>query len=648
MAAYQDLLKDTSISLDNGNYFLITITDLDLNQSYPLQFRWKYKDGTYGLWSGSKTIVTPGETLPGRPNLATSDLVGGKGFISVTWNGNDSAGKPITNIDRVDIYIDGGVFDATKPAASFKAAGTQTIAAAAGQYAVTLYAVTNYGGVSPVSLSRIVKVLPTTQEIINPENPSAPKATAGLASVIVEWDGKKNNGDGTFVNFSAGSFAGAKVFIGTTSDFTPSDNNWVNTLNFANGVNKVSIGVGTVINKTDNIKLQYGVPYYVKIDTVNADNTANGHPVSAIGNPVTVDKLPASEIKTGFLSADAQILAGISGGARVELSGSTTPFVIYGSGSQELLKFTSSPTPSLIVNGGGTFTGSLSIGSSNDIFKAEPLTGIWLGNEKFDDANFSVSKTGYLTAKAGVIAGWSLNGNSLQNSLGTFQIDSSNSRIILGSPDYSHITISPSSITHYDGPGAPSNKFTLTTSNGNLKLSGEITGSKIYGSTITSASSDSGRKIVLDPTTNSLSFYNEGTHGVAHIVPMGTSGSQYQGIIIHSGDTAVNVGSSLPLNSFPLIAMNRLTVSDNTGNITFKVAQYNGLSVTSIDYLGELYTGISISGSTIVDDNISWDSVRPIAALSATYVGSSSPTAASMNSQSKLNGSEGLIALVYS
>jgi hypothetical protein len=512
MAEYQDLLKDTSMSVDSGNYFLITITDLDLNQSYPLQFRWKYKNGTYGLWGATKLITTPGETLPGRPNLATSDLVGGKGFISVTWNGNDSAGKPITNIDRVDIYIDGGVFNATKPAASFKAAGTQTIAAAAGQYAVTLYAVTNYGGISPVSLSRTVKVLPVTQEIISPENPSAPKATAGLASVIVEWDGKKNNGDGTFVNFSAGSFAGAKVFIGTASDFTPSDNNWVHTLNFANGVNKVSIGVGTVINKTDNIKLEYGVPYYVKIDTVNADNTANGHPVSAVGNPVTVDKLPASEIKTGFLSADAQILAGISGGARVELSGSTTPFVIYGSGSQELLKFTSSPTPSLIVNGGGTFTGNLSIGVLDDIFKAEPATGIWLGNALFDNANFSVSKTGYLTAKAGVIAGWSLNGNSLQNSLGTFQIDSGNSRIILGDPDSNHIALSPTQIAHYNGSGAPSGKFTLSTSSqGNLTLSGNINGSNITGSSFSNIKNGTGVLITSTGTLDQVLFQSEGS-----------------------------------------------------------------------------------------------------------------------------------------
>jgi hypothetical protein len=44
--AYEDLLKDTSESKDDGNYFLVTITDLDLSTQYPIQFRWKKKNGT--------------------------------------------------------------------------------------------------------------------------------------------------------------------------------------------------------------------------------------------------------------------------------------------------------------------------------------------------------------------------------------------------------------------------------------------------------------------------------------------------------------------------------------------------------------------------------------------------------------------------
>jgi len=485
MAAYQDLLKDNSVAVENGNYFIVTVTDLDLNENYPIQFRWKYQDGTFGLWSASKLLTTIGETLPGSPNLSLTDVVGDDGFIKITWNGNDKSGKPITNIDRIDIFIDGSPFDATKAAASFKVAGTQTIAAPAGDYLVALYAISNYGSKSAVSDARLVTVYKSGQSAINPEDPSAPEVTAGLASVIVEWDGKKNDGEGGTENFTSGSFAGAKVFIGTTADFVTSDNNWVHTLNFANGSNKVSIGVGTVINKSTGATLQYGVPYYVKIDTINSNNLANGQPVSASGNPITVDMLPASEIKTGFLDADAYIKAGASGGARVEIGGSDTPLVIYGTdGTTELLKFNGGSTGTLVIKGSGTFTGNLSIGTGDTVFKAEPATGIWLGDADYADADFRVATNGVMRAKAGTVGGWTLAESYLQNSLGTLKINSGDSpSIYLGPASGSHIRLTPDSISHYNG-GNTSGKFTLQ--NGNISILGDITaGSNITGSTIT-------------------------------------------------------------------------------------------------------------------------------------------------------------------
>lgn len=484
---YQDLLKDNSVAVENGNYFIVTVTDLELNENYPIQFRWKYQDGTYGLWSVSKLLTTPGETLPGSPNLSLTDVVGDDGFIKITWNGNDKSGKPITNIDRVDIFIDGAPFDGTKAAGSFKVAGTQTITAPAGQYAVALYAISNYGSKSAVSDARDVTVFKSGQSVINPEDPYAPTVDAGLASIIVEWNGKKSDGEGGYEDFTSGSFAGAKVFVGTTSTFEPSDNNWVHTLNFANGTNKVSIGVGTVIDKLLSTKLEYGTPYYIKIDTVNANGVANGYPVSALGNPVVVSKLPASEISTGILTADNSITAGVEGGQRVVISGSSAPFIIYGTdGTTKLLEYLASGTEgTLAIKGSGTFTGDLSIGTGDDIFKAVPETGIWLGKSTFSGAPFSVSKSGYLTATYGEIGGWLLGGSYLQNSLGTLKINSGDSpSIYLGSSSGAHIRLAPDSITHYNG-GSPSGKFTLTTSNGNVSLAGDITaGSTITGSTI--------------------------------------------------------------------------------------------------------------------------------------------------------------------
>lgn len=488
MTVYQDLLKDTSTIVENGNYFILTITDLELNESYPIQFRWKYKDGTFGLWSASKVITTPGETLPGTPDLPVGSVTAEPGIIKITWNGNDAAGRAITNIDRIDIYIDGAPFDGSKPAGSFKSAGTQTIAAPAGEYAVALYAISNYGSKSAVSLPRTILVPAIGEVVLPPEDPDVPIVTTGLASIIVEWNGKSLDGNGDPVDFTKGSFAGAKVFIGTSAGFTPSNDNWVHTLNFANGSNKVSIGVGTIIDKTLGTLLQYGTPYYIKIDTINANGIANGQPVSADGNPITVSKLPASEISTGILTADNSITAGISGGQRVVISGSSSPFIIYGTdGTTKLLEYlTSGTTGTLAIKGSGTFTGDLSIGSGNNIFKADPDIGIWLGNENYLSAPFRVNKSGFLSATYGDIGGWSLAESYLQNSTGTLKISSgSDPAIFLGNSSGYHIRLSPSSITHYNA-GSPTGKFTLTTSGGGqLYMSGDITASTITGSSFT-------------------------------------------------------------------------------------------------------------------------------------------------------------------
>ena len=497
MSAYQDLLKDSS-KVDPGdkNYFIVTITDLDVNNTYPLQFRWKREGGAFSVWSSTKIITTPGESVPGEPSLPTGSVTGEPGLIKVTWNGTDASGKTISNIDRVDVYVDGGTFDGTKATSSFKSAGTQTIAAASGEYFVTLYSVTSYGKKSAVSSARSVVVPGIGTTVLAPQDPSAPTIEAGLASIIVTWDGKR----ATTADFAAGSFAGAKVYIGKTESFVPHADNWVHTLNFSNGSNQVSIGVGTIINKNTQEKLDYDTPYFIKIRTVNSDKTETTNSIASSPTSITVEKLPASEIKTGFLDADAYIKAGASGGARVEISGSTTPLVIYGTdGSTKLLEFIGGSTGTLAIKGSGTFTGSLSIGSGNAVFKADPdslaTPGIWLGHADYLSAPFRVSKSGLVTASSGYIGGWQLGDSFLQNDLGTLKINSGSSpAIYLGPASGAHIRLTPDSITHYEG-GSASGKFTLTTSSGNVSLKGQlsagstITGAEISGGVLTSTGS---------------------------------------------------------------------------------------------------------------------------------------------------------------
>jgi len=399
----KDLVITAQPNIDS-NYFTVTAKGLELDSLYNFQFQWVYADGTVGPWSPSVILFTPTEGVPDAPSVAVPST--STGYIPVTLTT-----FPL-NALRVDVKITGGDFgDGTKTAYSFFSAGTTTIPASAGVYYVELYTVTPTGIDGTPTSAFTITVSDNTIPVLSPETPDAPTAKAGLASVIVEWNGKKTGG----VDFTTGSFAGAKVFIGTTAGFTPSADNWVHTLNFANGSNKVSIGVGSVINKTAGTLLAYGTPYYVKIDTINANGVANNNPIAASGVPVTVSKLPASEISTGTITADNSITAGVSGGQRVVISGSAAPFIIYGTdGTTKLLEYvTSGTTGSLAIKGSGTFTGSLEIGSGNNIFKADPSVGIWLGNAAFASADFSVSTTGILKANAGKIGDWTITSNQI-------------------------------------------------------------------------------------------------------------------------------------------------------------------------------------------------------------------------------------------
>jgi hypothetical protein len=105
--AYEDLLKDTSVISEDGNYFILTITDLEPNTSYPIELRWKYKDGTFSGWSAvrrldAKILVPATPSLPSVPTLKR--IVGA---IEISWDGKTSNGsnQPPTSFEDAEIYI---------------------------------------------------------------------------------------------------------------------------------------------------------------------------------------------------------------------------------------------------------------------------------------------------------------------------------------------------------------------------------------------------------------------------------------------------------------------------------------------------------------------------------------------------------------
>jgi len=105
--AYEDLLKDTSVADTSNNYFTLTITDLNPNTSYPIQLRWKYKDGTFSNWGAVKRL--PAKALapapPSLPSVPTLKRV--VGAIEISWDGKTSNGanQPPTSFVDAEIYI---------------------------------------------------------------------------------------------------------------------------------------------------------------------------------------------------------------------------------------------------------------------------------------------------------------------------------------------------------------------------------------------------------------------------------------------------------------------------------------------------------------------------------------------------------------
>ena len=477
-------------------------------------------------------------------------------------------------------------FDGNKPAATFKTAGTQVIAAPGGTYQIVLYAVSKLGKLSPVSSAVTKTVLDIGNPVVNPEDPDVPTLTSGLASVIVSWNGKKTAGS----NFSEGAFASAKVYIGTSAGFVPSDNNWVHSLNFANGTNQVAIGVGTVIDKNLGTKLQYGVPYYVKIKTVNAAVPPVETSTAVASSPtnITVDKVAASEIITGTLAADASITAGIDSGSRVVLSGGANPLVIYGTnGTTELLKFTGGATGTLTVNGGGTFTGDLSAGSGSSIFKSD-TSGIYLGNAAFASAPFSVSRSGILKAEAGTIGGWTLGSTYFQNASSSPTIKIDTTGIIVGATSSAYIDITSSGITHRNSNGVASGKFTLTTgSSAQLTIDGTFT---ISGSSTINGTAAS--TVVSNASSGSTAI--QSGNGVEKNVSNQITRISTNGGIVVSSSTASS-GARVELTNTGFYAYNA------SGQPTVSILASNG----SASFAGEITsTTGTIAGFSMDSDGL--------------------------------------------
>lgn len=481
-------LNDTS-SGDLGGYFLVTITDLDLATQYPIQFQYVYADKRQNdNWSAGRYFTTTGATVPNEPQLQSTDVVGGAGFIKVTWSGNDASGNPIENFDRVDVHISGTTFgDGTKPAGSFKAAGTQTFTCAAGIYIVQLKVYSLNGASSFFSLSRTVTVTEVGEAIQTPVPPS----TGGFSSrrilggIEVSWDG-------TYPSAWTG-FEAINIYAGTSSAATGGTYTKVGQMTANKVTNKIVVPV-------DGTYVRYNQPVYIHASSVNKNQVESSIVANVTSQSlgagqatdsdindgaVVISKLASNvltvdNLKAGNINSTSYIRAGSgSTGARVEISSSTVGSVnpglyIYNSGGTAVF---SAP-----LSGGLSITGSLTattISTSSGNFSVNS-SGILSAS--------SASVSGTITASGGSIGGITIAADGLQNSGGTFKLDSAG-KARFGSSSGNAIIIDPTAAVNgyyiyhsSNGGGTASSKFSVSSS-GVLTATGGN-----FGGTITNGS----------------------------------------------------------------------------------------------------------------------------------------------------------------
>ena len=637
-SAYQDLLKDTSESKENGNYFLVTVSDLDPNRTYPIQFRWMYKDKRVNdNWSNVKLIITPGESEPNTPAFGESNVdVSSPEKIIITWDGtsDDGGGVQITNYDRVDVYIDGAPFDGTKPAYSFKAPGTTTIAAPAGDYQIVLYAVSKTGKLSPVSAA-VTKTVTAAGEVIQtPTLPSGVSAVASPFAVTINWDGSYSSS--TFTGFKSIDIYAVGSDLGSTATSGISASNLVGSLTVNDTTNRINVGLDNLKQALSLATTQaaYTTPIFFYYNARNKNDIKYGSPTYTRINSTTVNPIQANyvDLASGVISIEhleagngtfaSWLRVGSNGGSRIELSGAntTTPsgsmypvkkgLVAYSSGNTEVFNLDTA-AGTLTINGSGTFTGDLSAGSGNSIFKADS-NGIYLGNATYSSAPFHVSRNGVLKAESGTIGGWGLADTYLKNTADTFRLQSvagsgkyNLTGFIVGDTSQSYFTIEPNALTHRNSNGTASGKFTLTLgASSQLTLDGTLT---VGGSSVATSS-----QLSAYATTTAL---NTGLGTKIGASDVNTNVTNISGGVIKTGVIDLNLvylnnassGSRIELTASGLkaysgatntVAINSDGTASFAGTITASSGSIAGLQINS-DSIG---TGLSTSGFTIFPD----------------------------------------------
>jgi hypothetical protein len=609
---YEDLLQDSSESFEDGNYFLVTITELELEQEYPVEFRWKFKDGSFGQWGPVKTLNSQAKTVPVAPDLNSADVEGLPGFIKVSWGGF-SGGTVATDFDRVNIYITGGSFgDGTKPAGFFKKAETRTFPAEPGIYIVVLKIQTVNGAESLASISRSVTVAPLEEQVQAPVTPKGFSSERVLGGIQVNWDGTYT-GDAEWYGFQA-----VNIYAGTSSSATGGTYIKVGQMTANKTTNKIVIPV-------DGTYVRYDTPVYIHASSVNRASPPVESSISAnvtsqalgarsaiasdladqiitnaklVDDAVTAAKIATSAITETKIASDAvtspKIVANAITADKIVSSAITadkiaTNAVTAGKILAGTIDVTKLSAGTISVNNleSGTLSATSFIragtaGSSRIEISSAAVGAVAAGLYIYNGG------TAVLQAPlgGGLTVTGSLTATQISTSSGAFSVNTSG---ILTATS-ADISGTLKATAGYIGSANGASGWTITSSglqstSGSVVLNGttgEITGATVTGGTVQTSSGT--YSVIMNGASNALQFKVAGSIS-GNVLPLGTAG-----ILMHYGSTPDSTGSSYP----------KVQLSFSTALLQGSSSYYVQSTNSGNSALGDfrMFNGLQVDGSS--------------------------------------------------
>lgn len=262
------------------NYFNFKATGLKIDESYAIKFQWVYPDGALSEWSPGYFVNTSTEQVPVAPSATVPSTAIGN--IPVTLSTFP------TNAKRVDIYIIGGVYGSGKVADSFFEAGTKNIPVTAGEYQVSLIAVTPSGiNGTPTNTFTITISNVVTEDTVAPDPISSGIVTGGV-------NPQDPSGQLGYLNVAVTNSTIPSDFAGYIVKVVSGTNTWTQTFNSSTALSNLYLTGGIFV----------GQSYTLSVATTDGKNISNYVNCSPAPYSVTDTRSNSSTV-SGSLSFSA-------------------------------------------------------------------------------------------------------------------------------------------------------------------------------------------------------------------------------------------------------------------------------------------------------------------------------------------------------